>query len=67
VIGSNAGRPIDFCTNVGGTPGADNLASATPVMKIINNNIVMVNLPTSASGLTSGMLWRNGNILTVVP
>jgi len=66
VVGSNAGKIIDFCTNVGGIPGADNLNQATPVFSLINNNIVMPDLPTSSVGLLPGMVWRNGSNICVV-
>lgn len=66
VFGSNAGLAIDFCTNLGGTPGADNFASATPVLKISGNNITFSTIPTSPSGLTTGMIWRNGNVINIV-
>lgn len=65
VIGANGGKPIDFCTNIGGGIGADNLAPATPTMRIIGGNIVMYDLPTSSAGLISGMLWRDGDVLSV--
>ena len=66
VIGSNAGRRVDFCTNVGGTPGADNLAAATPVMSILGQNLIMPVLPTSNAGLTAGMLYRSGTQILIV-
>ena len=66
VVGSNAGFPIELCTNVGGTPGADNIASATAVLRIQNSNIICPVLPTSSAGLPSGALWRNGNVVNVV-
>jgi hypothetical protein len=66
VLGSQGGRPLEFCTNIGGTPGADNLVSATPVMRISGSNITLVNLPTASTGLTTGMLWRNGNVVNIV-
>lgn len=65
VIGVNAGKPIDFCTNVGGVPNSDNLLNATATMRIVGNNIIMYGLPVSASGLTAGTLWRNGTVLNV--
>ena len=66
VIGVNAGKPIDFCTNVGGSPNSDNLLNATATMRVIGSNVVMYNLPVSTSGLTAGMIWRNGTVLNVV-
>lgn len=30
-------------------------------------NLLLVGLPTSSSGLTSGMIWANSNVLTIVP
>lgn len=29
--------------------------------------IKMIGLPTSSAGLTSGMLWRNGNAINIIP
>ena len=65
VIGSNAGKPIDFCTNVGGAPSADNLAAATPVFQIVGTTLRIFNLPTSPSGQLAGTVWRSGNALYV--
>lgn len=66
VIGSHGGKPIDFCTNVGGTPDADNLVNATAIMRIIGNNIICPVLPTSPIGLAAGTLWKNGNTINIV-
>lgn len=65
VIGSNAGKIIEFCTNVGGTPGADNLQDATGVFKISGTNFIFNTLPISAAGLPAGAVWREGNFLKV--
>jgi len=66
VFGSNAGLAIDFCTNLGGTPGADNFASATPTMRVVGTNVAFSTIPTSSAGLTTGMIWRNGNVINIV-
>jgi len=66
VLGSNGGRAIELCTNVGGTPGVDNLVNATAVLRIQNNNIICPILPTSSAGLPVGALYRNGNTIAVV-
>jgi hypothetical protein len=31
------------------------------------NNLSIKNIPTAAAGLPSGSVWRNGNILNIVP
>ena len=66
VFGSNAGLAIDFCTNLGSTPGADNFASATAVLRVQNSNIICPVLPTSSAGLPVGALWRNGTVVNIV-
>jgi hypothetical protein len=30
-------------------------------------NLILTNLPTSAVGLPSGAVWRNGTVLNIVP
>lgn len=66
VITSSGGQPLDFCTNVTGNVGADNLNNATPIMRIVGNNVVCPVLPTSSAGLPAGAFYRSGNTVLVV-
>jgi hypothetical protein len=46
----------------------DNIGdAANSLLTFGSAKILMNNLPTSSSGLPSGSLWRNNNVLTVVP
>lgn len=46
----------------------DNIGNAAnSTLNLQSGQFYMKNLPTSASGLASGRLWLNGNVLTVVP
>ena len=40
------------------------VGSTTPV---VFDSITLKNLPTSASGLASGVIWNNANVLNIVP
>lgn len=38
-----------------------------PTFSVSNGNVALSGLPTSASGLASGRVWRNGTTLSIVP
>lgn len=38
-----------------------------PTFSVSGGNVALSGLPTSASGLASGRVWRNGTALTIVP
>ena len=49
------------------------LSSGTPAPDVIidttasNTIFVVLDLPTSATGLVTGQIWRNGSVLNIIP
>jgi hypothetical protein len=47
--------------------GVFNTLTATGAVSMASASISMANLPTATTGLASGRIWANSNVLTVVP
>ena len=62
VIGMGFAMAADY------TPASyESAVTFTGAVSMTNAAVSMTNLPTATTGLASGRIWANSNVLTVIP